>query len=383
MADSKGFRGHVAALDGLRGIAALVVVMRHCLGALDVPPERLERILGSPLVVFLNAAGAVQLFFVLSGFVLAASLTRQPGVRGLPQYFLRRVFRIHPPYVVAVLLAWFASFFYALADRATGVSSWVEVLSRVHLGGWQLAGSLLFPGNARLQLSVGWSLEVEMIFSLLMPFLLLFGQRAHWSLLLALCAVPLAFGDSGQRVLKFGLDFGLGITLFLERALLQRWLGGLGALGGAAAASASLLLFLAPYLCGWDVSPAGDPLSIVWMGIGAAGLTASAAFLPLAQRPLGSAPARFLGRVSYSLYLLQYPLILLLAPRLVARPLGPEDYVLLLGAVLMLALPLSELSYRCVELPAIRAGNALGARLARFMHVPFLASRLGGSNQTE
>jgi peptidoglycan/LPS O-acetylase OafA/YrhL len=139
---------------------------------------------------------------------------------------------------------------------------------------------------------------------------------------------------------------------------------------------ASLLLFVAPHLFGWQPSPTGDPSSILWMGAGAAGLTAAAAFLPLAKRPLSSRPCRFLGRVSYSLYLLHYPLILLLAPALVERPLGLGDYVLLLAAVLALGLPLSELSYRCIELPAIRAGNAFGARLARWMHVRFVASRL-------
>lgn len=378
MAASNGSRGHVAALDGLRGVAALTVVVRHCLGALDVSPATLERILSSPLVVFMNATGAVQLFFVLSGFVLAASLARQRDVRELPQYFVRRVFRIHPPYVCAVLAAWTASFLYTHADRLTGVSLWIEQLSRVHLDSWQLAESLLFPGNAHLQLSVGWSLEVEMVFSLVLPLLLLTATRTHWAFLLALCLLPLSFGDSGHPVLKFATDFGLGIALFLERERLERWLGGLGPGSGGAVLSASLLLFVAPHLLGWQPSPTGDPASILLMGAGAAGLTASAAFLPLAKRPLSSRPCRFLGRVSYSLYLLHYPLILLLAPALVERPLGVEDYTLLLAAVLALGLPLSELSYRCVELPAIRAGNAFGARLAGWMRVRFLASRLGG-----
>jgi len=123
-----------------------------------------------------------------------------------------------------------------------------------------------------------------------------------------------------------------------------------------------------------DGRPGLDPVD----GNGGGSLTASAAFLPLAKRPLSSRPCLFLGSVSYSLYLLHYPLILLLAPALVERPLGVEDYTLLLAAVLALGFPLSELSYRCVELPAIRAGNAFGARLASWMRVRFLASRLGG-----
>lgn len=374
VAPHDGLRGHFASLDGLRGLAALVVVVRHSLGALDVPPSLLEDLLASPLILFLNATGAVQLFFVLSGFVLAGSLLRQWEPRQLPLYAVRRVFRIHPPYACAVLAAWGASFLYLPGERVFGVSRWVEVLSRIHLAPAALAKSLLFPGNAGLQLSVGWSLEVEMLLSLAMPLLLLAALRTHWLLVLAACALPVALD---HRVLKFAFDFALGIALFLERERLGRWLGWLGPVAGAALLAAALLLLHLPYLARWQVSPGGDPHSMPWLGLGAAGLTACAAFLPLARRSLASRPCRFLGRISYSLYLVHYPIVLLLAPRLVARPLGPFDFVLLLAAVLALALPLSALSHRFVELPAIRAGNRLAARIAGWQHVRFTPSEAG------
>ena len=57
----------VVALDGLRALAALVVVVSHTSNA--IPTNWLLRsdLLESPLAIFLNAHGAVQLFFVLSG----------------------------------------------------------------------------------------------------------------------------------------------------------------------------------------------------------------------------------------------------------------------------------------------------------------------------
>jgi peptidoglycan/LPS O-acetylase OafA/YrhL len=53
------------------------------------------------------------------------------------------------------------------------------------------------------------------------------------------------------------------------------------------------------------------------------------------------------------------------------------DFVLLLAAVIALALPLSALSHRFVELPAIRAGNRLAARIAGWQHVRFTPSAAG------
>lgn len=367
---------HLAALDGLRGLAALVVVLRHSLGGVDVPAATLDAVLRSPLIVFLNAAGAVQLFFVLSGFVLAASLARNESARQLPQYFVRRVFRIHPPYAFAVLAAWTASFFYATAAAGSGVGGWVRVLSTIHLPTRELLVSLGFPGNAYNQLSVGWSLEVEMVFSFLMPLLLLIAVRGHWGLLLALCLGPLAVGDSGHRVLKFAVDFGVGVALFLERERLGRVLGRLGRGGAALFAAAALGIFVAPFLLGWRPSPAGDPPSILVMVVGAGALTAGAAFVPALARPLAARPCRFLGRVSYSLYLLHYPILILLAPLLVRAPVHAADPLLLAAGVLAVGLPLSALAYRWVERPAIRAGNAACGVIARRMGVGAVGSRL-------
>jgi len=122
---------------------------------------------------------------VLSGFVLAGSLTRNSHLAVLPQYYIRRLFRIHPPYVMAAVFAWCASFVYGpLRD---GVGPLAVALAKIHLSFSKLLGFLIFPGSAGNQLPVGWTLEIEMIFSLLLPFMLLLARRTHWSLLIATC----------------------------------------------------------------------------------------------------------------------------------------------------------------------------------------------------
>ena len=371
--------GHLAALDGLRGVAATVVVACHCLGAVKLPNR--SALLEGPLALLVNATGAVQLFFVLSGFVLAASLARNESLRQLPQYFVRRIFRIHPPYMFAVLAAWCASFFYAPRSLA-GAGPLLRHLSSIHLGPVQLLESLAFPSRAFLQLSVGWTLEVEMIFSFLLPLMAAIALRVHWAALLMLCLPPLLVGPDGLEVGKFALDFGLGIALFAERERLATWFGGLSPAASWCWMVAAIAVFHLPWFLGWNPKPGGEPDSILVMGLGAAMLTAGAAFQPRLGAPFRARPLLFLGRVSYSLYLLHYPILILLAPRLLRALPSLDQAVWLFACVFAVALPLSALSHRFVERPAIEIGNRLCRMLAPRVGVRVVESRLAAAVPT-
>jgi peptidoglycan/LPS O-acetylase OafA/YrhL len=92
------------------GVAALVVVAFHVSDLVAWDPAVLRIVGVTPLGVLVNGPAAVHVFFVLSGFVLSHSLLRAPGVAGTLRYFVRRVFRIHPPYMAAVLFAWALTF---------------------------------------------------------------------------------------------------------------------------------------------------------------------------------------------------------------------------------------------------------------------------------
>jgi peptidoglycan/LPS O-acetylase OafA/YrhL len=107
---------HVVALDGLRFLAAAVVLLGHCFNVFQIPDPLSRSIRSSPLVLFINGYGAVHLFFVLSGFCLAGSAHRARELIGLAQFYIRRVMRIHPPYMYALALAWLASFFYDVSQ---------------------------------------------------------------------------------------------------------------------------------------------------------------------------------------------------------------------------------------------------------------------------
>jgi peptidoglycan/LPS O-acetylase OafA/YrhL len=77
---------HIDSLDGLRGLAATIVLIGHTNVALAKPIEVLDTIRQSPLAILINAYGAVHLFFILSGFVLASSAARCASASDLSQF---------------------------------------------------------------------------------------------------------------------------------------------------------------------------------------------------------------------------------------------------------------------------------------------------------
>ena len=107
----------------------------------------------------------------------------------------------------------------------------------------------------------------------------------------------------------------------------------------------------------------GPPSAIALMAVGSAGLIVLAIHLPGWRRVLSSTPILFAGRVSFSLYLVHFPVAIACA-RFLDSPTGIAGWLLLFGLVMAISLPLAAISYRLVELPSIRLGNAVCERLA-------------------
>jgi peptidoglycan/LPS O-acetylase OafA/YrhL len=114
---ARGKSSRIEGLDGLRGLASLVVVLRHTSNAIAMPWDLRRALIEGPLALLLNSQGAVQLFFVLSGYVLARSLERNSGWVAVVGFCAKRILRIHPPYVLTVLAYWILSFFFVTSHR--------------------------------------------------------------------------------------------------------------------------------------------------------------------------------------------------------------------------------------------------------------------------
>lgn len=352
-------RSRLHALDGLRGLAAVVVVASHVFDYNSVPAELMSLWLLSPLGLFVNGAGAVHLFFVLSGFVLALSFSRDDRPGRLPRFYLRRWFRIHPPYMAAVAFAWL-------------VASALVARGLVQPTGWALMPMqkflrvFLFPSNAYGLLGVGWSLFVEMMMSMLFPLVFFLARRLHPGVALGLGVVCLYDFDPRFRFLRFLFDFAIGLSLFLASdriaSIVRRWPRG----AGLAAAAGGIGLLQLPYAFGLASSGGMAGLEeghsssvVVPFALGAALLVCAAIHLAPLQRLLSSPLARFYGRISYSLYLFHFTVMWIVQFGFFGKPHSIGAAFVVFVTTLAIATGAAELGWRFVEAPAIRAGRAV------------------------
>lgn len=282
-------------LDGARGLAALAVVFSH-VAALTYVPWGPRPPTPAEYALWHLGAPAVDLFFVLSGYVVAGSLLRRPAV--LP-YLARRWLRLAPVAYVAVILAVLVR---SAAEHAPAAFSVLVTHDlRAPLTSRDLLGALTlsFPApNANHLNPPLWTLIVEMQVALLMP---LFTRLAHWPWTLPvvwfLCVIAAMLGWT--QAAYFPLFF-LGAVLVVGRWTLPRW-----------AAVPALLIGLA-VLMQRHVTGSDEAVTRYLTAPGAA-LVILAVTGGATRRFLGAWPMQWLGQVSYSLYAVHFPVLLALS----------------------------------------------------------------------
>lgn len=176
-------RNYVAALTGLRGVAALFVFVFHY-GSLN-PGIRLDLsvpVIGTALQFPLGLGFAgVDLFFVLSGFLLTlpfANIALSNAHQQAPgTYYKRRLLRVFPAYyaqlaIILIIGAWFVSW-----KPVSGVSLFAHLGMFFNIGG----------DPVRPIVGIWWTLPVELSFYLLLPLIALFLRPAKWLILLLPC----------------------------------------------------------------------------------------------------------------------------------------------------------------------------------------------------
>jgi peptidoglycan/LPS O-acetylase OafA/YrhL len=168
-------RGRIPELDGVRGLAILLVLVWHFVGS---PLQNEDGTLAVPAARVLRLAwSGVDLFFVLSGFLIGGILLdhrESPGY--FKAFYARRFCRIFPLY-----FAWLALFYVVLATApALSASEPARRLFQDPLPAWSYATftqNLLMARDERFGpewLSITWSLAIEEQFYLILPFVIRF-----------------------------------------------------------------------------------------------------------------------------------------------------------------------------------------------------------------
>jgi peptidoglycan/LPS O-acetylase OafA/YrhL len=152
-------------IDGLRFVAISSVVLFHLYASLN-HGGAVQNPAFDPANVGMLSKRGVELFFAISGFILgvpfaSSYLLGSPKIK-LKQYFLRRLTRLEPPYILS-LLVW-AGILFAVARQ-----SGAEILPHL-LASMAYLHNLIYNGDSTINV-VAWSLEVEVQFYVLVPLL--------------------------------------------------------------------------------------------------------------------------------------------------------------------------------------------------------------------
>ena len=360
---------HLQFLDHLRGVAILSVFVYHSLGAAfgesQLPWGRffsdfhgVSRSFAFLTPVTFGWAG-VALFFVISGFCIHLSFARSPD-HDWNRFFVRRFFRIFPPYCAALVL--FACFFPTTKvhlDSQAGLSQFASHLFLVH----NLGEKSFYGINPAF-----WSIAVEVQLYLLYPLLLALVKRVGWAralLFLGILEIALRCFDgvfltaTGQELPR--LASGLPLYFWFSWAI------------GAAVADAFIRKSPLPFLStSWKmwflfaifagmIKPLSS-FSFLLFSLATAAAIAGALSKSSSESPGWPRLTSHLGQLglwSYSFYLLHQPLVLAISSIIAALNVGLHPllvFALCLGSY-PLVVKISAFSYKYCEVPSMAFGK--------------------------
>lgn len=341
-------RGRFLELDGLRGVATLLIVWTH----IDQRP-------------LFWAWSLMDMFFVLSSFLLTRIVFKKcTDFSGVVAFYGRRIERIWPLYFLTVSVLFAVTF---AINQHRGIEALdLTVFARLYTFS-QYSEMMFHPVAGHEYIYYArhlWSLAIEEQFYVLLPLAILLLRRTPTAVALAVLLAVVGASiyqravNPNMYVLTSHADaFALGSLMAVsfnrisEHALLaSRILLGIAAI--------SLILFLPYILTGYSSVLTGGVMPEYEAGAATASTMFWAAAIGLLALHRGVSRLSFMrcsafvhmGRLSYALYLVHFPIL-----RLLAKPLAAEFPGLTLLTAQLLCLPLiwllAELLYRTIDRP--------------------------------
>lgn len=357
--------------NALRFYAALSVIVQHLSYSphdwYGVPllPVTLERL-------FLNGADAVNLFFILSGFLITYLLLTEHDRTGgvsVRNFYVRRAFRIYPVYFVYLLV--------------------VVVLLRPRYSSQLLPLLIFFMGNVAYvhlfpfpPLEHLWSIGVEEQYYLLAPLLARYKNRiagilvfivlVWWAVLVLAAVLPQTPITAFVLMSRYDLIAIGALTAYAyyHHWRILRYIGHPAAMWVAGVLIGYAIVFVAPTMF---AAPTMSVFYTTLLGLAFVVLIYQVAASPRLPGLLQNRLLEFLGNLSYSMYV-YHPLFVLLYHRIFYERLPLAQYQLVgYPLIIGMTIAVSLVSYKLLESPFLRFKN-------RFTSSPRMAASLGAAD---
>lgn len=350
----------------LRGFASLAVVLQHAMAHVVYMAAKNNMVIDlGPFNALLNMGNAgVDLFFVISGFVMAASTENSRGGAAEASKFIRkrgiRIFPMFWVFLTAYLLLGVLSKIYSPGAMETEKNFSPEYLLSSYILLPSYNGDLLAP-----YLGVGWSLYFELYFYTAIAFILLCGINLRWQMLILAFALTSLFGASYAvhnpvtfiATSPLVLEFLFGwVAFLLVHSRFKKWNSRRGSFG---LVISGILIFIVSVFT-YDYLGIYDGFRVLWWG--------GASFLIVLgvtsrEEMGGGFESRYLlllGAASYSMYLSHKAITLPVLNKIF----GYGHFSIQFGVVWFLVLVVASVaigifSYSMIESP-------IQKRLARF-----------------
>lgn len=324
---------------------------------------------------------AVILFFLLSGLVLALPFLNGLEItkRNYGYFVIKRITRIYLPYVVAISISIICYYvFYKQSNSA--VSGWGNNLWKKSVSTQDIAQHFLFFGNYNHNFNVViWSLIHELRISLIFPIIMIAILKWNWKInvsvgmffYLVSGILYYSFGNAYLDYIKtiFYLNiFIFGAVLAKHKEVLIGYVSSLSRFKKVLLIFVGLFLYLymKPSFLINAIFPLSDfyrqMLDIIFVTIGAFIITITALGMNRISKILLRRSIKFLGEISYSLYL--YHLVIMLTFLQIFNKVLSVGFILLLSIVVTLII--ATASYYFVEIPCMKLGKRIVSFLVKF-----------------